>query len=271
MDRAVGPGSPTPRSILALNVAAPTRDHARGLLELLWPAEDDLWVLTETSAGPGTTLIADVCRAAGHAVHHTRLADGQGRGVMVVVRTPALAVEVERLPGPAVLPGRVLSVHLTGPGWPALRVLGVYGAASDPVRYSSSTQRERKRQWLAAFADWLPGWRGLGPETSAVLIGDLNIVDPLHDAELRHVLPQESALLERLGQDGWVDAWRADHPDSRDVSWVDHTGAGARYDHAFVTASLATQASCDLDHSPREAGLSDHSALRLVLGTPPTV
>lgn len=253
-------------TLLALNVSAPTPERARGLLELLWPAEDDVWVLTETSAGEGTRLIAQVCRAAGHGVHVTDLAEAGGRGVMVVTRRSGLRVEVEDLAGPAVLPGRVLPLRLAE-GERRLRLLAVYGAASDPVRYSSAAQRRRKREWLAAFDPWVGRWRAAHPHDPAVIVGDLNLVDPLHDDELPHVLPEETALLAALGErHGLVDAFRHLHPTSTEVSWVDHSGAGCRYDHAFVTPDLLPRVrACDLVQPTRESGLTDHAGLRLEL------
>ena len=272
-------------SVLTLNVSAPPEARARELLGWLWVEGDDdaVWVLTETSPSAGSRLIARVCRAAGFSVHVTDYAAGGELGVMVVVRDPDLAVEVEEVEGLSVLPGRVLPLRVEGgheggegDGRP-LRIAAVYGAASDPVRYSSSAQRQRKRDWIEAFDGWLRGWlcdaggaAGLAPP--AVVIGDLNLVDPAHDDELRYVLPEETALLEALqakGPDGHglVDAYRRAHPTSREVSWVDHSGVGCRYDHAFVTADLAPRVQgCDLVHQPRLAGLTDHSALRLVVG-----
>ncbi|USQ76047.1 endonuclease/exonuclease/phosphatase family protein [Ornithinimicrobium cryptoxanthini] len=259
----------SPRTLLALNVSTPTPGRARGLLELLWPADDDVWVLTETSGGDGTRLIAQVCRAAGHGVHVTDLTGAGGRGVMVVVRRPDLRAEVEELAGPTVLPGRVLPLQVVA-GERRLRLLGVYGAASDPVRYSSSAQRRRKREWLASLGEWLKVWRATGPDLPAVLLGDLNLVDPLHDDELPYVLPEETAMLEALsGAHGLTDAFRRLHPTSTQVSWMDHSGVGCRYDHAFVTADLVPSVrACELVQSPREAGLTDHAALRLQLGEP---
>ena len=254
--------TPLELSVLALNVSAPTRERARGLLELLWPADDHVWVLTETSGGEGSALIAQVCRAAGHEVHVTDRVQAGGRGVMVVGR--GVPLRVEDLPGPAVLPGRVLPV-VVGEGRGRLRLLGVYGAASDPVRYASSAQRERKRRWLAGWSAWLPAWAAHDPAPPRALVGDLNLVDPRHDDPLPYVLAEETAALAALGSEhGLVDAWRLLHPTSTEVSWVDHSGAGCRYDHALVTPGLPV-VSCELDQSPREAGLTDHAAIRLVV------
>ena len=261
-------------SVLALNVSAPPEARARELLAWLWVEgeEDDVWVLTEVSPSPGSRLIARVCRAAGFAVHVTDARLGGGLGVMVVVRDPALQGEVEDVEGLSVLPGRVLPLRVSRREGGEIRLLAVYGAASDPVRYSSSVQRQRKREWIAAFDAWLGEWLAGDPDAPAVLVGDLNLVDPLHDDELRYVLAEETEFLAKLtastspGGHGLVDAYRLRHPDAREVSWVDHSGVGCRYDHAFVSADLAPAVvSCDLLHGAREAGLTDHSALRVRL------
>lgn len=254
------------RSLLTLNLADPTRERATALLEWLWATDDDVWVLTETGRGEGTRLVAAVCRAAGHQVH---LTDSRERGVMVVVRNEDLSLEPEDLAPPPLLPGRVLPARVDGlaPGGGPVRLLGVYGAASDPVRYSSAAQRRRKREWIAALEPWLGGWLGVGAGVSAVVAGDLNWADPVRSDTLSHVLPEEEAALARLsGEHGLVDAFRHHHPRSTEVSWVDHSGVGCRYDHAFVSPDLvAAVGACDLVHEPRAEGLTDHSGLRLVL------
>lgn len=238
--------------MLTLNVSNPPTERAERILHWLWPREEDVWVLTEVGRGQGSRLLERVCRAAGHAVIAT---DRSERGVLVVARQePLRADPVEPMP---VLPGRIASV-VVGEADP-LRLLGVYGAASDPVRYSSAEQRQRKRDWLTAFDDVVVEWRERpGP---ALLVGDLNIVDPDDDPSLRYVLPEEREAYGRLvDEHGLVDAYRQVHPDASAPSWFDHTGVGCRYDHAFVTDGVEVL-DCDLDDGPRDAGLSDHSAL----------
>ncbi|KNX38617.1 endonuclease/exonuclease/phosphatase family protein [Luteipulveratus halotolerans] len=241
--------------VLTLNVANPPADRAKGLLEWLWHQPDELLVLTEVGRGKGSQLIGQVCRAAGYDVHAS---DPGDLGVLIVSRDGALT-DV-RGPEPAVLPGRVKTVATQG-----ITVLGVYGAASDPVRYSSKTQRQRKRDWLTAYDDALAAWLPTAGPT--LMIGDLNLVDPVHDVPLKYVLSEETAVYEGLSaRHDLTDAYRLSHPDEVDVSWVDHSGVGCRYDHAFVTADLRDRvAACDLDHGPRESGLTDHSALRIDL------
>lgn len=142
-------------------------------------------------------------------------------------------------------------------------MLATYGAASDPVRYSSTTQRERKRQWLAAYDMVVREWTAQGER--GIVLGDLNLVDPVHEARLKYVLPEETAAYHAMSDThGLVDAFRRRHPEADVVSWMDHSGVGCRYDHAFVTTDLVVDA-CDLVHEPRVDGLTDHSALTVTL------
>ena len=69
---------------------------------------------------------------------------------------------------------------------------------------------------------------------------------------------------------GFVDAFRALHPDSVEHSWVGRTGDGYRYDHAHCSADLAGKLlACDYVHQPRVDRLSDHSALSVRLAIDP--
>ncbi|AKU15117.1 endonuclease/exonuclease/phosphatase family protein [Luteipulveratus mongoliensis] len=244
--------------VLTLNVSNPPAERAKGLLEWLWHQPDEVLVLTEVGKGPGSRLIAQVCRAAGYSV---LASDPQDLGVLVVGRD--VDIESAELPCPMVLPGRVCAVHPVGAD--PLLIVGVYGAASDPVRYSSKAQRERKREWLTAYDVWLREW--LPTSGPSLMIGDLNLVDPQHDSTLRYVLAEETATYHALSEEhGLVDAYRAHHPDGDAISWVDHSGAGCRYDHAFASPDVVRRVTaCDLDHEPRVAGLTDHSALRITL------
>lgn len=246
-------------SLLALNVSNPPKARAAALLHWLWPRDEDVWVLTEVGTGAGSALLLSVCRAAGFDV---RVTDRSELGVLTVARSGSLE-EAPLTPAP-VLPGRVDSVvwQPDSSGDP-LRVLATYGAASDPVRYSGTTQRERKRQWLTAYDAVVSEWAARGG--AGIVLGDLNLVDPVHDAPLRYVLREETAAYHAMsGRHGLVDAFRAHHRDEDAVSWLDHTGVGCRYDHAFVTTDLAVTW-CDLEHEPRTGGLTDHSAITVTV------
>lgn len=243
-------------SLLTLNLAAPPVERAKRLLEYLFARDEQVLVLTETGVGRGSALIADVCRAAGWQVLTTPLTGSQ-RGVMVVGRDVSLTPDAS-ITVPTVLPERVLGVDVAG-----VRLMAVYGAASDPVRYASAAQRQRKREWLVAFDAAVEASLAAGP---LVVLGDLNIVDPVDTKaqRLAYVLTEELLVYESLTTRlGLVDAFRARH-DGRQPSWRDHSGATVRYDHAFTTPDVPV-AACSLDQTPLTEGLTDHAALVLEL------
>lgn len=259
-------------SILALNVSRPPKARAVALLTWLAERDEDVFVLTEIGSGDGSAWLAATFSATGFSVVGD-LPRARDLGVLIVGR--GIELRRDETAPPAPLPGRIEAAVLPPapdgcitPDGRALRLAGVYGVASDPVRYASSTQRQRKRAWLSAYDAWLSDW----PATTepALVIGDLNIVDPVYDDRLPYVLPEEvQAYAGHSSRHGLVDLWRARNPDAVEVSWVDHSGAGCRYDHAFGTPELMTHVTdCGLVDEPRTRGLSDHAALTLTLEGP---
>ncbi|GAA1395583.1 exodeoxyribonuclease III [Luteococcus peritonei] len=238
--------------LLALNLSSPTPERARRQLLHLAGEQADVLVLSELSAGSGSVELLQALRGSGHQVVLPGL-EGRSLGVAVVSR----GIDLDLLPEPADAPlqGRVVTVRAEG-----LVLAGVYGAASDPVRYSSQAQRARKRDWLAWFSDWMR------QAPADLVVGDLNIADPLVADGLAYVLAEETACYADLLRQGWVDAYRLHQLAQREPSWVDHSGLGARYDHALVSDELVGRvADCRLEHEVRSEGLSDHSALLLEL------
>ncbi len=243
---------PVSLQVAALNLCSPPPGRAVALLRHLAELDADLLVLSELAPGEGSLLLARALHESGHQVLGGAAAGGLG--VLLAGR----GNQLEALPAPQQhdLPGRVVCARTDG-----LTIAGVYGAASDPVRHSSTAQRERKRRWLTWFGEWLDG------EPVDLVVGDLNIADPLVVQGLRYVLPEETALYTRLVTTRWADAYRLHQLAEREPSWLDHSGVGARYDHALVAAPLAARVTdCRLDRTAREQGLTDHSALLLRLG-----
>jgi endonuclease/exonuclease/phosphatase family metal-dependent hydrolase len=116
----------------------------------------------------------------------------------------------------------------------------------------------------------------LGHERPALLCGDFNT--PQYEARdgtvqtfaqtrtgnLRPGRGERHDRAERTiitGPPGWQDAFRALHGyEARDRSWKTGRHPGYRLDHILVSSGLAALA-CAYDHTVREDGLSDHSAL----------
>ncbi len=234
-------------TVLGLNVSAPTPERARELLAYLWLREERVLVLTEMTGGAGSRLMLQVCEAAGYVVIAPPL-KARDRGCVVIVRDADLQVGTAEFPeGP-----RVVRVPIDG-----VTLIGVYGVASDPVRYSGSAQRDRKRARLARFTDLVAGETDSAP---ILIIGDLNIVDPDDRDRLPYVLAEERAAYDRLlDLDlGFVDAYRA-ATGTTSITWSDHSGVGCRYDHVFARGLRIVGA--EIDDTPRLDGHTDHSAI----------
>ncbi|MFQ5698688.1 MAG: exodeoxyribonuclease III [Myxococcota bacterium] len=122
----------------------------------------------------------------------------------------------------------------------------------------------RKLAWLDALADWL---EPRVDETSrAVLCGDFNVcpspLDSWNEEVLRGQIfhtDEERGRFARLLDAGWVDLFRARHPERRAFSWWDYRGGafhrrqGLRIDFLLATAPLAaTVSEVEIDREYRK-------------------
>jgi exodeoxyribonuclease-3 len=235
--------------ILTLNVCSPSVARAERQLEWLAGRSEHLFVLTEVSTGPGSGLLAERLRSAGWEVRAPAPSPGE-RGVMIASR---VALEPEAGPPLTYLRERVESISIG-----ELELIGVYA----PSRDDSAEKVARKRRFLAELLTAI----GFREPSATVVIGDLNIVERGRRASERVFQEWEYELYEELPRIGWLDAYRALHPDRVELSWSDAEGHGFRFDHTFITSDLRERLGrCEYVHETRESELSDHSAMLLEL------
>jgi exodeoxyribonuclease III len=241
-------------SVLCLNIANPSVTRAERQLMWLSARPEHVLVLSETGGGPGTCLIIDRLTAAGWHVHAGPV-EGRERGVLVASRLRATST-------PDVvdyLPGRAVRIELG-----ALAIIGLYV----PSRDESTEKTERKRRFCTALSQFLAE----RPPGDAILVGDLNVLEPVHRPHHGEFQAWEYRLYDEVVIRGFVDAYRMHHASESGHSWFDYENRGYRFDHAFVTESLAGGVlQCDYEHEPRVTGLSDHAALVLELTQPLSV
>ena len=217
-------------------------------------------------------------KAAGYAVRASAVAPGAERvhrlGVLIAARHPLTAAAA---PIAAPWPERLLACDVRPPDWPdALHVVCLHSPLSQSPGQAKVLTFEAVHASLAALRDSVP----------AVLCGDLNT--PQYEARdgtvqtfaqtrsgrLRPGRGERHDRAERLildGPPGWRDAFRTLHGyEARDRSWKTGRHPGYRLDHVLISPALRAVA-CAYDHSVREDGLSDHSALRATVAPAPAL
>jgi exonuclease III len=100
-------------------------------------------------------------------------------------------------------------------------------------------------------------------EGETLLIGDLNCGIPFADSMTKTFFATD--YFQDMLARGWIDTWRSRHPDDVEYTWISSVKKhGFRYDHALASPMFNARAhSVSYDHSVRENGASDHSAIIL--------
>jgi exonuclease III len=112
------------------------------------------------------------------------------------------------------------------------------------------------RFWSEAFQAYVDGLARL----PAVVAGDWNTGSWKTDIGGGKVAGM--AEFDALVAAGWTDAWRTMHPESREFSWLHHSGSRFRIDHVLLSPALEGSATgASYRHRVRLDGVSDHSAL----------
>ncbi|MBB4914078.1 endonuclease/exonuclease/phosphatase family protein [Streptosporangium saharense] len=240
---------------LTVNIGAASRERAELLLRWLTSRPEDVFLLTETSAGTGTAYLLDRFRRAGYAVVKTP--DEGERGAALVSRIPL--AEDPFLLSEVSIPGRVAAAVLDTT--PRTRWLSVYV----PSRDRSADKTTRKELFIASL---LKALHELPAEQRGHLVigGDYNVIAADHSPLHPGFLPFEFGLLGTLRAQGFVNAYEHCSPGTQPYSWIGRTGAGYCYDYFHVGAALTDRiGGCAYLHETRELGLTDHAAVRLNL------
>ena len=214
-------------------------------------------------------------RAAGYAVLASAVAPDAPRvnrlGVLVAGLDPMAAVALADVPWPE----RLLAADVQPADWPQpLRVVNLHAPLS------AREDQVKLRSLEAVHASLC----ALDRDRPAVLCGDLNTPQyedrdgtvqtfaQTRTGNLRPARGERHDRAERMiltGPPGWRDAFRTLHGyEARDRSWKTGRHPGYRLDHILVSHALLPTA-CAYDHSLREDGLSDHSAMWATLAPRP--
>jgi exodeoxyribonuclease-3 len=238
--------------------------RARLDLLLLWlrDRKPDLVGLQELKLDDAQFPRAELESAGYHAIVH-----GQRgwNGVAVLAREPAVATRVG-LPGHEAAGARLLGVAIGD-----LSFTTVYCPNGKTVDHPDYAQKLLWLEALAAHLETTP------PGAAAIVCGDFNVVpaalDSWNEAGLRgsifHTEPERSRL-ERIRVGGFVDVFRARHPDLQAFTWWDyragafHRKQGLRIDLVLATPAAAARVRAieiDREFRKKQQGFtpSDHA------------
>lgn len=252
---------PTPHlGILTANIGNPSPQRAERQLAWLASRPEHVLVLTETADSKGCALLAERFGAAGYAVAFP-VPEHRERGVMIVSRA-GFTTAAAAVADVGYLPHRAVSVTVATDAGP-LDVVGLYV----PSRDATQAKTERKQRFIQACRDQLPP----GGEHMRLVVGDFNILEPGHQPRYPIFKAFEYGFYDWFGTNGYLDAWRAHHPEGFHYSWVGRTGDGYRYDHTFASTALQDRlVGCEyVDDFRTTEFLSDHSALSARLALRP--
>nr|WSX75841.1 endonuclease/exonuclease/phosphatase family protein [Streptomyces sp. NBC_00899] len=235
--------------------ASPSRAAAQAAWLAREPAAD-LVVLTEVGHGPGGTALCQVLHSVGYQAVVAPRGSGGYRTVLAS-RHPGLS-SLGSLT--EILPERTPLARITLGQVPVL-LAGLY----IPSRGPKERRNADKRAVQHAVAQALPGL-GKNHPGLIVVAGDLNVVPATHTPHHRVFGQWEYDFYDSFAAAGLVDAHLALSPEAHDHSWFGRSGAPYRFDYGFVSSHhTGAVTACTYLHEPRVAGLSDHSALSLIV------
>jgi exodeoxyribonuclease-3 len=248
-------------NVLTINIGAASRDRAEAVMRWFAARHDDVVLLTETSAGAGTTYLLDQFRRAGFAVVNTP--DVGDRGAALISRVRLL--EEQPVPFSKVsIPARVAVAILDTQ--PRITVAGVYV----PSRDRSLAKTERKETFIGTLLECLHSLPA-DQRDHLILGGDYNVISRNHRPLHPGFLPFELDLLEALHEQGLTDAHQYLRPDDQEYSWIGRTGDGYRYDYFNVGSALTEHIdAANYLHETRQQRLTDHAAVSMSLNVAPT-
>jgi exodeoxyribonuclease-3 len=240
------------------NVANPSLRRAQMQAPWLLLQPADVLILSECKNSRGCQFLEAYLRDHGYQVVFPT-PEGNEYGVLIASKYRIDAIEWSSSANH--LRSRVVCVSLRHPSLRAnLEIIGIYVPSRDQIY----EKRERKRRFIHRLLAVLDE-RANHPYR--VCCGDFNVVEPNHIPRYGSIFRDwEYGFYRELTDCDLRDVFRHLNPEACEYSWVGRTGDGYRYDHCFVSTDLLPLVrTCHYLHTPREARLSDHSALVMQL------
>ncbi len=253
--------------ILTLNINS-VRAHIESFLEILRKGEYDVIMLqelkVETASFPHTLF--------DEFGYNVKVFGQKSWNGVAVFSKYSIEDVTMGLPNYADVNARFLECVVDG----RVRLINVYMPNGDTV---DSPKFPYKLEWMDAFTEYIAQYTN-SPE--AVIVGgdfnvaieDRDIWKPKNYEGIAIAAPAARAIMNKWLADGWVDAWRALHPDDIDYTWYGYRGRdtvgnrqGLRLDYFLCNrAAMEMVQWCEIDMEPRLAEKpTDHCGLVLNL------
>lgn len=255
--------------LMTLNIGNPSLKRVQKQISWLEAQNKDIFVLTEVKvsegcsfleqhfANPGMTLF-DFGKEPEFSVFFPASSTGD-LGVMVLSRYPILESNTCFTKDNPYF-SRLADIVVDFYGQ-KLGIMGLYV----PSRDATEGKIQRKKQFIIEYLLYLKQ-RSAQNSIPYIICGDLNILERNHYPHYTTFLKWEYDFYDRFNHFGFIDAFRLLHPVQNEYSWVGRTNDGYRYDHCFVSSSLADNViDCRYIHESRQLPITDHSALSLTL------
>ena len=155
-----------------------------------------------------------------------------------------------------------------------VRIINVYMPNGDCIE---SPKFPYKLEWMRAFTQYISQY--LNSEEPVIIGGDFNVAiedrdiwNPKNYIGSSISAPAARGIMQQWLDAGWIDAWRAIHPDDIDYTWYGYRGRdtvgnnqGLRLDYFLCNKTAAKMIkNCEIDKEPRLADKpTDHCGLMI--------
>lgn len=226
--------------IISYNVNGIRAAIKKGFLDWLRTDPADIICLQETKAHQGDVDVAAI-NALGYQTYWFSAQKKGYSGVAVFTKIQPDQVIIGNGHGASDEEGRVIQLDFGD-----IRLINAYF----PSGTSGDHRQSFKYEWLDAFHTYLSDLRSTHP--NIILCGDYNIAhtaidihDPKGNKNTTGFLPEEREWMTTFLDNGWIDTFRAFHPEPHRYSWwsqrfpsVRLNNKGWRIDYITTTAPL---------------------------------
>ncbi len=226
--------------IISYNVNGIRAAIRKGFLDWLATSPADVICIQETKARDTDIDAASIEKLGYHQYWFSAQKKGYS-GVAVITKIKPDRVAYGNGHGPSDDEGRVIQMDFKD-----IRLINAYF----PSGTSGGERQEFKYKWLEELFIWLNKLRQTHPKL--ILCGDFNIAhqeidihDPKGNKNSSGFLPEEREWMTKFLNSGWIDTFRAQHPEPHRYSWwsqrfpsVRLNNKGWRIDYITITEPL---------------------------------